>query len=103
MTENILVGIFSESFWYIAPILVTLVTAITGKINSLVEIKRGWVKQVISWGVSGILSAGAWLAGFVILGEPVWLSMIALGIVVGLSSNGFYDIPVIKNFVKRWL
>jgi hypothetical protein len=26
----------------------------------------------------------------------------SIGVVVGLASNGFYDIPAIKNFVNSW-
>jgi hypothetical protein len=35
-------------------------------------------------------------------GDPVWLGVVALAIVVGLSSNGLYDIPTIKNWINSW-
>ena len=73
---EIIYGIFSESFWWVAPILMTLTVAISGVIN-------GWLKLVT-------------------FGDPVWLGVVALCVVVGLSSNGLYDIPTIKAFVDSW-
>jgi len=33
--------------------------------------------------------------------EPAWLTLTATGLVVGLTSNGIYDIPVIQDFIAR--
>lgn len=43
----------------------------------------------------------AWFFGLVPVGEPTWLAVTVLCVVVGLSSNGIYDIPTIKNFIDK--
>ena len=97
-----MIGIFSENFWYIAPILVTLTVAITGVINNLFNISNGIWPQVVSWVVGTLLSVGTTLLKFITFGTPVWLGVVCLACVVGLSSNGIYDIPTIKKFVDSW-
>jgi hypothetical protein len=97
-----LIGIFSTSFWYIAPILVTLTTGLSGLINQGFKIEKAWLKQLISWILGAGFSVGAWALKVVTFGTPVWLGVVCLCIVVGLSSNGFYDIPTIKNWINSW-
>lgn len=97
-----LIGIFSESFWYVAPILVTLTTALSGLINQGFKINLGWLKQLISWIIGAGLSVAAWALGVITFGQPIWLGVVCLCVVVGLASNGFYDIPTIKNWVNSW-
>ena len=95
-----LVGIFSEAFWYIAPIIVALTTALTEAAKKVFNIDKGDWAQIISWVLASALSIGAWALNFIAFGDPVWLGVVCLCIVTGLSSNGFYDIPVIKAFVE---
>ena len=95
-------GIFSENFWWIAPILMSLTVSATGVINGLFKVISGVWKQVISWLVGAAFSVGAWALGLIEFGQPVWLGVVALCVVVGLSSNGVYDIPTIKAFVDSW-
>lgn len=99
--ETIL-GIFSESFWWVAPILVTLTTGLAGLINQGLKVKQGWLKQLISWVLGAGLSVGAWALKVITFGDPVWLGVICLCVVVGLASNGFYDISVIRNWINTW-
>lgn len=99
--ENI-IGIFSESFWYIAPILMTITVTFSGFINKACKINKAWVKQLISWIIGAGLSVGAWALKLITFGNPVWLGVVSLAIVVGLSSNGLYDIPSIKNWINSW-
>ncbi len=94
-------GIFSESFWYMAPILMSITVTITGAINGKFNITKGIWPQVVSWIVGSLLSVGAWLLDFVTMGQPIWLGVVMLCVVVGLSSNGVYDIPTIQNFIKK--
>lgn len=100
-----LIGIFSESFWYVAPILMTLTTTISGAVNQgiskLTEVPS-WAKQLISWVIGTGLSVAAWGLKVITFGNPVWLGIVALAVVVGLSSNGVYDIPFIRNWVNTW-
>lgn len=95
-------GIFSTNFWYIAPILVTLTTSLSGVFNQIFKFDKGWLKQLISWVIGSGLSVGFWELNFIDFGTPVWVGIVSLCVVVGLASNGFYDIPTIKNFVNSW-
>lgn len=101
-------GIFSESFWYIAPILVTLTTTLAGLFNQGIiekfvpEQHRAWLKQLVAWVFGAALSLTAWGIKVIEFGDPVWLGVIALCVVVGLSSNGVYDIQFIRNWIDTW-
>lgn len=99
---EIIKGIFSEAFWYIAPLLMTLTVAIAGFINGAFKITKGMWPQIVAWVVGAILSVIAWALQLIQFGEPVWLGVVMLAVVVGLSSNGVYDIPTIKAFVDKW-
>lgn len=98
---EIITGIFSESFWWAAPILMALTVSLTGLINGAFKVNGVW-KQIISWVVGALAAVGAWAIKMVEFGDPVWLGVVALAVVVGLSSNGVYDIPTIKAFVDSW-
>ena len=54
-----LYGIFSESFWWAAPILVTLTVALAGVINRALKTEGFW-SQLVAWLVGTGLSVGAW-------------------------------------------
>lgn len=99
---EIIKGIFSEAFWYIAPLLMTATVAIAGFINGAFKIVKGMWPQVVAWLVGAALSVGAWALKLIEFGDPVWLGVVCLAVVVGLSSNGIYDIPTIKAFVDKW-
>jgi len=95
-----IIGIFSESFWYIAPILMSLTVTLTGAINKMFGTTNATWKQITSWLVGIALSIIAYFAGVISFGQPQWLGVLMLCIVVGLSSNGLYDIPTIKAFIN---
>lgn len=100
-----IIGIFSESFWYVAPILVTATTFLAGLINQglgKIWTIPGWAKQLVSWVVGAGLSVAAWGLKVITFGNPVWLGVIALAVVVGLASNGIYDIEAIKKWINSW-
>lgn len=99
---NSIVGIFSESFWWVAPILVSLTTALAGVINQGLKVGPSWLKQLISWVLGTGLSVAAWALKVITFGTPVWLGVVCLCVVVGLASNGFYDISVIRNWINSW-
>lgn len=99
---EIIKGIFSESFWYIAPMLMALTVAIAGFINGAFKITKGMWPQVVAWVTGAALSVAAWALQLIEFGNPVWLGVVMLAVVVGLSSNGVYDIPTIKAFVDKW-
>jgi hypothetical protein len=96
------IGIFSESFWYVAPLLMTITVALSGVINQGFKINGAIWRQLISWVVGSGLSVGAYFLKLVTMGDPQWLGVVALCVVVGLSSNGIYDIPTIKGWVDTW-
>lgn len=99
---EIINGIFSENFWWVAPILVTMTTALAGLINQGFKVPYAWLKQLISWVLGAGLSCGAWGLKLISFGDPVWLGVVSLCLVVGLASNGFYDIPTIRNWISTW-
>ena len=94
-------GIFSESFWWVAPILTTLTVVLAGVFNNLCKITKGMWPQVVAWVFGAGLAVGAWALKLVTFGNPVWLGVVCLAVVVGLSSNGVYDIPTIKAFIDN--
>lgn len=98
---EIITGIFSENFWWIAPILMSITVVFTGAINNTFNITNAVIKQVISWIIGSLLSVGSWAIKLITFGEPIWLGVIMLCIVVGLSSNGIYDIPSIKKWIDN--
>lgn len=101
-------GIFSEAFWYIAPILVTMTTFIAGLINQGLIDKyvpkkhHAWMKQLIAWVFGAGLSCAACGLKIITFGNPVWLGVICLCLVVGLASNGVYDIPFMRGWIEKW-
>lgn len=99
---EIINGIFSESFWWVAPILVAMTTALAGLINQGFKVPYAWLKQLISWVLGAGLACGAWGLKLITFGDPVWLGVVSLCLVVGLASNGIYDIPTIKNWIGTW-
>jgi len=78
-----------------------ITVALAGVINGWLKLKGFWC-QLVAWLIGSGLSVGAWAIKMVTFGDPVWLGVVALCIVVGLSSNGIYDIPAIKAFVDSW-
>lgn len=92
---------FNENFWVVATLISVLTVPITSLINSKFELKAIW-KQVIAWGTSILLTVGVYFSGIATFNEPVWLSIPLTGIVCGLSANGIYDIPTIKQFIKEY-
>jgi len=93
--------LFTTDFWYIASSLSAATVFITGLINSKFNIVKGFWPQLVSWITGSVLSVAAWFFGLAQVGEPTWLAVIVLCGVVGLSSNGIYDIPTIKNFINK--
>jgi len=103
---EVITGIFSEAFWYVAPICVSLTTALTGLINQGIAaagaVMPAWLKQLISWIVGAGMACGAWGLGVITFGNPIWLGVVCLCLVVGLASNGIYDIPFIRGWIDTW-
>lgn len=93
--------LFTVEFWYYAPILSTLTVAIAGAINNKFGITNGFWPQLVAWIVGTVLTVGGWFLGLIPLGQPTWLAVVCLCGVVGLSSNGIYDIPFIKSIVDK--
>lgn len=93
--------LFTTDFWYMASSLSAVTVFIAGLINSKFNIVNGFWPQLVAWITGSVLSVGAWFFELVAVGEPTWVAVIVLCGVVGLSSNGIYDIPTIKNFIDK--
>ena len=94
------VNFFADNFWLAATVIAGIVTPIAGFFNEKFNMKKIW-KQVTAWALSVVITAGAYIGGFVAVPNPVWLTLPLLGIVVGLASNGIYDIPTIKAWIQH--
>lgn len=92
---------FSENFWATAILLATLTTPITAFINEKFNLNKVW-KQVMAWIVSIVLVIGSYFLNLVSFNEPTYITVPFTGILVGLSANGIYDIPTVKNALLNW-
>lgn len=92
--------LFTTDFWYMASSLSAVTVFIAGLINGKFSFNGVW-SQVCAWVVGSLLSVGAWYFNLITLGEPTWLAVICLCGVVGLSSNGIYDIPFMKSIIEK--
>ena len=95
--------LFTTEFWDYAPILSVLTVTIAGAINGKFDITKGFWPQLVAWITGAVLTVGGWFIGLIPLGEPTWLAVVCLCGVVGLSSNGIYDIPFIKSIIDKLL
>lgn len=96
--------LFTTEFWYYAPILSMLTVTVAGAINGKFGITEGFWPQLVAWICGTVLTLGSWFLGMLpIIGEPTWLALVCLCGVVGLSSNGIYDIPYIKGVIDNFL
>lgn len=92
--------LFTTGFWYAATTLSTATVFLAGAINGKFKISGFW-SQLVAWVIGALLSVGAWYFNIITLGEPTWLALVCLSAVVGLSSNGIYDIPFMKELVEK--
>ena len=97
---NSIVTFFSENYWATALSLGTISTMIDGVFNGWLKPNKIW-RQVIAWIISIGLTVGFYFLKLVVVADPVWLSLTATGLVVGLVSNGVYDIPTMQKFVAK--
>lgn len=86
--------------------LVALNVIIMNWITTFFKIKKGWVKQVLTW----VMSVGEAVVGFIFsLGLfalyttlPAWEGWtftVLTGLAVGLVANGIYDIPLTQKLL----
>ena len=92
---------FSENFWATAILLAALTTPITSFLNEKFNFNNVW-KQVTAWVVSIVLTVVAYFANLIVFAEPAYLTVPLTGLLVGLSANGIYDIPTVKNALSNW-
>jgi hypothetical protein len=93
---------FNDNFWAAVSLISMITVPVTSAINLKFQPKKFW-KQVVSWGVSFVLTVICYFIGMLHLSTPVWLSILFTGIISGLSSNGIYDIPTIKSKITAWI
>lgn len=97
---NAILTFFSENFWATATALATASTLISGAIIGKFNPSYVW-RQIIAWLISIGFTVGGYFLGIVNVADPAWLSLTATGLVVGLESNGVYDIPAMKKLVRE--
>lgn len=96
-----ILAFFSENFWATAILLATLTTPITSFLNERLNLSKIW-KQVMAWVVSIVLVGGSYFLHLVEFSEPFYVTVPLTGLLVGLSANGIYDIPTVKETLKKW-
>ena len=96
-----ILGLFSSDFLWVLPLCAVLTIIITGLISRIFGIKLSWLKQQISWIVGAILALVACEFQLILLGYPERQAAVCLCVVVGLVSNGIYDIPIISRGLSR--
>lgn len=94
-------NILNDNFWLIATSISAITLPITTMINSKFNVNNVW-KQIIAWSTSIILTILSYFLGLITFNEPTWLTVPLTGLVCGLSANGIYDIPTIKNFINNY-
>ena len=95
-----IVNFFTENFWATCAVLSSVTVTCAGYINAKLNTNNVW-KQVVAWAVSIILTICTYFTGIIELSEPTWISIPLTGVIVGLSSNGIYDIPKIKEIINN--
>lgn len=95
-----ILNFFTENFWATATSLGVVATMVAGAINGKLHTNKVW-RQVVAWVVSVVFTVGGYFLGMVDVAEPTWLTLTATGLIVGLTSNGIYDIPVMQSFIAR--
>jgi hypothetical protein len=85
----------------VLPLCAVLTIVITGLISRIFGIKHSWLKQLISWIVGAIFTLITCEYQLILLGYPAWQAAVCLCVVVGLVSNGIYDIPIISCGLNR--
>lgn len=90
---------FTSNLWVIAMSIAAFTTLITEAIGRHFSIKGVW-NQVVSWAVAIALTVATYFAGTYDLVINPWISVPAVGLAVGLISNGLYDVPTLKGWIK---
>ena len=96
-----ILNFLNENFWATATIIAAIVIPVTAFLNSKLNPNKIW-KQVISWVTAIVFTIGGYYLGVVNMQEPIWLSMVCTGLLVGLEANGIYHIGDIKPMVNGW-
>lgn len=97
---NAVLEFFNENFWATAASVGVVSTMISGLIIGKINPNYIW-RQVISWVVAIGLTVGCYFLKLIQVAEPTWLTLTATGLIVGLTSNGIYDIPAMKTFIAK--
>ena len=104
--ENLMLVNFVESFSTFGG-LAALTVVLCQFIVKMFKIEVDWLKQVISWVIPIVLciigylfKIGMFSDYHVLIDWQGWLYTILVGLGIGLTSNGIYDIPLISNFLE---
>lgn len=93
---------FEEYFASLAA-LAGLVVVITGyAIQLFKQPPTKLIKQLISWGVSLLISLVGWLFQWGIFTGAEWYSIFAYGLAAGLVANGIFDVKMVQ-LALSWL
>ena len=95
--------LINPSMWLASFAGISLLTSfVAAFLTGLLKAEKSFIKQLIAWGVAIAILLVCDLANFKICYAwdfPIMLAIIH-GFAAGLASNGFFDIPVLKNILK---
>jgi hypothetical protein len=93
-----------DSLIAVIQIILTLVLTEISKRNIKwlnTEEKKLNLKQLASWTISISLSFVGWYQGLGIFAGTTWITTIIYGLILGLVSNGVFDISIVKSFLTK--
>ena len=103
--ENLMMINFVESFSTFSG-LAALTVVLCQFIVKMFKVEVNWLKQVISWVIPIVLciigylcKLGMFVEYHMLVEWQGWLYTILVGLGIGLTSNGIYDIPLISKFL----
>jgi len=79
---------------------VTAVTTLTSLIGGWFK-KDGWFKQKLSWFIAVAVAMLAWVLNLGLFDPVLWWEAILIGVCGGLVANGVFDIPALKELLKK--
>jgi len=83
--------------------LIPLSTFLTKVVCELIPKIEGFRKQLVSWTIGiGLSLAGKYLHLGSFSDLAIWETLL-YGFLVGLGSNGFYDIPAVKKILEYFM
>lgn len=93
--------ILTDNFWIAAAMIASVTTYLTSIINNKIHPNKV-CKQIISWLISILLTVICFSVKLITIKNATWPTIAVTGIVVGLASNGMYDMKSMRKMITDW-